>query len=291
MGLEPRISSLAQLPPFSPLPRPIQSTNKTGLGSSAALVTSLTAALLSHLGIVTPETTSSSDLHTAPNNGQTTSDSDIIHSLAQFAHCLAQGKVGSGFDVSSAVYGSHIYRRFSPSILTPLMDRPPPDAGPASASTSTSSSTSTRNAESLLHHLDPSRWDSQARPFRLPKGLRLVLADVDAGTDTPSFVGKVLEWRKRESAEALRLWTGLDESNRRLEGVLAELCGMEGSGGLEEAADKAIAEVSAEPHLGFGSSCHGPCHLKSYNEAGLRRSLMARKTCTERFKMLNLLWR
>lgn len=40
------------------------------------------------------------------------------------------------------------------------------------------------------------KWDQEARPLRLPRGLRLMLADVDAGTDTPSFVGRVLAWRK-----------------------------------------------------------------------------------------------
>lgn len=39
-------------------------------------------------------------------------------------------------------------------------------------------------------------WDHQIRPFALPPFTRLILADVDAGTDTPSFVGKVLQWLK-----------------------------------------------------------------------------------------------
>jgi phosphomevalonate kinase len=45
----------------------------------------------------------------------------LIHNVAQFVHCFAQGKVGSGFDVSSAVWGSHRYKRFNPAILTPIM--------------------------------------------------------------------------------------------------------------------------------------------------------------------------
>lgn len=44
-----------------------------------------------------------------------------IHNVAQFIHCFAQGKVGSGFDVSSAVWGSHLYKRFNPAILKPIM--------------------------------------------------------------------------------------------------------------------------------------------------------------------------
>lgn len=45
----------------------------------------------------------------------------LAHNLAQFVHCVAQGKVGSGFDVSAAVFGSHLYTRFDPSVIQDLM--------------------------------------------------------------------------------------------------------------------------------------------------------------------------
>jgi len=41
--------------------------------------------------------------------------------------------------------------------------------------------------------------DHIVEPFQLPPMTRLVLADVDAGSDTPSLVGKVLKWRQAES--------------------------------------------------------------------------------------------
>lgn len=41
-------------------------------------------------------------------------------------------------------------------------------------------------------------WDHKIEPFQLPPGTRLMLADVDAGSDTPSLVGKVLKWHKSE---------------------------------------------------------------------------------------------
>lgn len=49
-------------------------------------------------------------------------DRRLAHNLAQFVHCVAQGKVGSGFDVSAAVFGSHIYTRFDPAVIQKLMD-------------------------------------------------------------------------------------------------------------------------------------------------------------------------
>ena len=41
-------------------------------------------------------------------------DPEQLFSMSQRAHSEAQGKVGSGFDVSTAVYGSHVFSKFSP---------------------------------------------------------------------------------------------------------------------------------------------------------------------------------
>lgn len=49
-------------------------------------------------------------------------DLALIHNLAQLAHCAAQGKVGSGFDVSSAIWGSQLFRRFDPKVLKTLLE-------------------------------------------------------------------------------------------------------------------------------------------------------------------------
>ncbi|WWC72827.1 phosphomevalonate kinase [Kwoniella pini CBS 10737] len=213
LSLPAKIASLSSIQPFTSLPRPIAQTNKTGLGSSAALVTSLVASLLSHLDVVS--------LPTGNPAASTTSNLGLVHSVAQFIHCLAQGKVGSGFDVSSAVYGTHVYTRFSPSILTPLMQNAI-DQIPISGDAT------------LLPVLDPSKWDQDNRSFRLPKGLRLILADVDAGTDTPSFVGKVLKWRKENPQVSDDLWKGLDQANMRLESLLTDMVGREGEGDYDE---------------------------------------------------------
>lgn len=107
MGFSPSIEHLGSLTPFSPIPKPLSKANKTGLGSSAALVTSLVGALLSHLQLV----------HLGSG-----SDNEYVHSIAQFAHSLAQGKVGSGFDVSSAVFGTQLYRRFRAEGLKDALD-------------------------------------------------------------------------------------------------------------------------------------------------------------------------
>lgn len=114
--------ALAALPPFASITFNAEESNgenikpevaKTGLGSSAAMTTAVVAALLHYLGVV--NLASVLNDHYQENDA---ADLDVVHVIAQTAHCLAQGKVGSGFDVSSAVYGSHRYVRFSPEVLS-----------------------------------------------------------------------------------------------------------------------------------------------------------------------------
>lgn len=90
--------------------------HKTGLGSSAALISSLVTALLVHLGVPPREQIREGGLLTS-------SALALAHNTAQYVHCLAQGKIGSGFDVSAAIYGSHLYTRFDPKVLEPVVSK------------------------------------------------------------------------------------------------------------------------------------------------------------------------
>ncbi|TFK44704.1 phosphomevalonate kinase [Crucibulum laeve] len=189
------LESLSKIPPFTPTGQPLSEVHKTGLGSSAALITSLVSALLAHFSAI-PESALSDD----DSEGRR-----LAHNLAQYVHCLAQGKIGSGFDVSAAVFGSHIYTRFNPAVLNGLMND--------------------TQSQPLHPTLSPSNsaWDYRIEPFRLPPLTRMMLADVDAGSDTPSLVGKVLKWRKEQSAEADGLWNELRELNGALAQTLLHL--------------------------------------------------------------------
>lgn len=106
------ISSLSKIPPFSSQDVHLADVHKTGLGSSAALITSLVTSLLLQFSVINPD-----EFAEGSSKGR-----NIAHNLAQFVHCLAQGKVGSGFDVSAAVFGSQLYTRFDPLRLQPLME-------------------------------------------------------------------------------------------------------------------------------------------------------------------------
>jgi len=171
----------------------LEEANKTGLGSSAALVTAITAAILSfHL----PR--QQFNLNSEPS-------SRILHNLAQAAHCAAQGKVGSGFDVASAVYGSCLYRRFSPSILFNSADPGTPGFLDA--------------LRTLVEESNPDhKWDTEIQrdAVKVPKGLRLVLCDVSGGSQTPGMVKQVLAWRKEKPQEADAIWTDLHDANESL---------------------------------------------------------------------------
>ncbi|KAK7057180.1 Phosphomevalonate kinase [Favolaschia claudopus] len=199
LSLPRTLASLSKIPPFVPTGVPISQVHKTGLGSSAALITSLTSSLLLHLSIIPP-----SDLVQNDSEGR-----HLAHNLSQYVHCLAQGKVGSGFDVSAAVFGSHIYTRFDPAVIQQLM------------------SDSTSNPQPLLPTVSPSNtaWNYKVSNFQLPPLTRMMLADVDAGSDTPSLVGKVLRWRKEDPLTGMSgaLWSSLGVINQLLAQTLLKL--------------------------------------------------------------------
>ncbi|KAF2842334.1 ERG8, Phosphomevalonate kinase [Patellaria atrata CBS 101060] len=179
---------------------PLWEAHKTGLGSSAALVTSFTAAVLVHY------------LGEEVFNLSSDKEKRILHNLAQAAHCSAQGKVGSGFDVASAVYGSCLYRRFSPELLQAHGDPGSLEFG--------------NKLQKLVEETELStQWDTEIikSAISVPPGIRLVMCDVDCGSQTPGMAKKVLAWRKERPQVAEQLWGNLQEANEALAAELVKL--------------------------------------------------------------------
>lgn len=175
----------------------LQDAHKTGLGSSAALVTAFTGAILSHY---LPK----SKFDISSKEGSTR-----LHNLAQAAHCAAQGKVGSGFDVAAAVYGTCVYRRFSPAILNSLGEVGSPGFA--------------KRVINVVEEKEDGVWDTEVvkGAARIPDGMTLIMCDVDCGSQTVGMVKKVLEWRKQDVDGSKKLWDTLQAENENLAKNLA----------------------------------------------------------------------
>ncbi|KAG5356777.1 Phosphomevalonate kinase [Yarrowia sp. C11] len=158
--------------------RAIQDVPKTGLGSSAALTTVLVAALLKSYGV-------------DPLN-----QTHLVHNLSQVAHCSAQKKIGSGFDVASAVCGSLVYRRFPVETVDVVI-----------------AAEGTSEYAALLQKTVDTKWEVTLEPSFLPPGITLLMGDVQGGSETPGMVAKVMEWRKTKPREAAMLWKDLNAAN------------------------------------------------------------------------------
>lgn len=129
----------------------------------------------------------------------------MLHNLAQAAHSAAQGKVGSGFDVASAVFGSCVYKRFSPTLVESLGN--------------IGSHGFCQRLKDLIEDSSPiQKWDVEVTKSKvnIPKGLRLVMCDVDCGSKTPGMVKQVLKWRSSNAEVAGRLWDELQSKNDSL---------------------------------------------------------------------------
>mmetsp|Transcript_29312 Transcript_29312/g.44358 ORF Transcript_29312/g.44358 Transcript_29312/m.44358 type:complete len:472 (+) Transcript_29312:120-1535(+) len=189
-GLPMTPDSVESLGRFLPCPQnpdngaPI--IRKTGLGSSAALVTSMVGALLFSFDAF---------------------QQDKAHNLAQISHCYAQGKVGSGFDVSSAVFGSHIYQRFPKCVLSDLLEM-----------ISRSSTSLSQSTVDILESTVENNWGGVVEGIDFK--LHLLLADVCCGSESPSMARKVLTWKAarktNDSAESELYWEELADTNPRI---------------------------------------------------------------------------
>ncbi|KAJ2552901.1 phosphomevalonate kinase [Coemansia sp. RSA 1933] len=202
MGLDLSSESLRRLPRMCETGTRLQDVHKTGLGSSAAMVTSLVASIFVHFGVVTSPIQSLDRCTDAESKRGLL----LIHNVAQFAHCLAQGKVGSGFDVSAAVFGSHVYCRFAPAVIKDVMGENQTVADIAKAVSP-----------------DNPGWNSVVGSVDIPPRFLLRLADVDTGSNTPSMVKKVLHWQETHPEEAKLLWNALDAANNQIRAIWTSL--------------------------------------------------------------------
>jgi phosphomevalonate kinase len=165
------LKTLQTLEPFFIFGKPLNELSKTGLGSSAALVTSLMGLLMHYFQLIQPDTSEALEK---------------IYHASQFVHCLYQNKIGSGFDISCGVYGSQSYVRFTPEHLKPLLDQ-----GLNSETILNIDNPEYNFSDTLMNRL----WDSMIEPFQMSPALHVRLMDVNAGCSTPALVSALLKWK------------------------------------------------------------------------------------------------
>ena len=213
-GLDLTPQNLEELEPFLPCPKDDATgkviVNKTGMGSSAALVTSIVGALLQFFGAI--------DLQGEKNE----EGLRIAHNLSQICHCHAQGKVGSGFDVSSAVYGSHVYTRFSKGVINEFLESVTMMTTKEDQGLQLSEALSKQLVELVNNNDD---WDCTVSPVSLPPGLELLMADVCGGSESPSMARKILEWKKKNRKVGFMddyYWKDLKRCNKKIVSLLSD---------------------------------------------------------------------
>ena len=194
LTLEPTMENIKAIPKFNFTNCEISKVNKTGLGTSATLVTTLVAGLLIHNDLI-------------KNDEFTKSDLVLIDKIAQVCHSLAQGKIGSGFDVSSACFGSHLYTRFSPDLISPVLESP-------------------KDVDVISKCIDQ-EWDQNVVQQSLPNGIYILLAEVHQGSNTPQMVSKVLQWRNEDEILSTKVWNEINVCQQKIIAQFDKLRGLE----------------------------------------------------------------
>ncbi len=157
--------------------------SKSGLGSSAAVTVAAIAAVLKFMDI---------------NH----SENDALHKLAQLAHAMATGKIGSGFDIAAAIHGNMIYERFSPSIIKDF----PADY-----------------TNQQLLSVIAAEWDHKLSGIRLPESLKLIFANfIGKSASTVSLVSQVNKFRDKDPEKYSEIMKRINEQTEAAYKYLAD---------------------------------------------------------------------
>lgn len=158
---------------------------KTGLGASAAVTVATVGAIFSAFNLSIKK------------------NLNLITKISHFSHFLAQGKVGSGFDISAAVFGTHIYSRFSSEIISDL--------------------THETKIEKLAKIFEK-EWDFKVERLNWPKTFFVVFGNfIDKFTKTSEIVKKVLEFKERDKEKYFNLIKKLNEANLKAINALKKI--------------------------------------------------------------------
>ena len=134
-----------------------QRISKSGMGSSSAATVATIGSILSAYNL---------DFY----------ENDALHKLSQLSYSIASGKVGSGFDIAAAVYGSIKYIRYSNSILSDFPVQFTPDD---------------------VNKIVSRKWDYSISRVKLPDMYEATTANfINNAALTVPMVSKVNEFKK-----------------------------------------------------------------------------------------------
>ena len=185
--------------------------SKSGMGSSSAVTVATIAAVLKSYGL---------DIN----------ENDALHKLAQVSHSVATGKVGSGFDIAAATYGSVLYSRHSPSILSDF---------PQNFTASDISETVQK------------RWDYTVKSVSLPPVFKSCMANfVGDSAITTSLVGTVNEFKKRDPQSYKNIIAEINESAEKAVIALSRIKDKNSTSSIEEFVDNFEKSRLATKELG-----------------------------------------
>ncbi len=149
---------------------------KSGLGSSAAVTVAAIAAILKAYEL-------------------DKSENDALHKLAQLAHSIATGKVGSGFDIAAAAHGTILYSRYSPDIVKGFQ--------------------ANYSNKDLLEIVEK-KWDYEIEKFNMPDIFTLVFANfIDEGMITTAAIGSVSKFKEKNPDKYGELMKKINEENEK----------------------------------------------------------------------------
>ena len=156
---------------------------KSGLGSSAATAVAIVGSVLRAFGMDFDK-------------------NDALHKLSQIAHSIATGKVGSGFDIAAATYGSILYKRYSPEIVKGL----PSDY-----------------TNDQLLEIVKRKWDYTVEKFALPEEFRLLFANFGESMITTKAIGSVSDFKRSDPRIYSDMINEIDEQNEAAVKALKEI--------------------------------------------------------------------
>jgi len=158
---------------------------KVGFGSSAAVCVAIVSAILRLHGY----------------NLKQKKEKDLVFKIACTAHYLAQGKVGSSFDIAASTYGGVlVYRRFDPGWLVKEMGSGKPVA-----------------------EIMDSEWPSFfAENIELPGNMQVLAGFVGYSASTKELILKLNSFKTSQKEQYWRIINSIKEITEKLIGAIKE---------------------------------------------------------------------